>query len=98
VVDLRALARNRECAVRSPVCTFDTATTVLAHVRMSGISGMGHKAPDVLGAYACHPCHTLCDTGQYMDVHLSRDERDLLLLRGMARTIAMLVKEGVLTW
>lgn len=98
MADLRQLARGRECMVRSPVCTYDTETTVLAHVRMGGISGMGYKAPDVLGAYACHACHTLCDAGHYRGVELSRDERDLLLLNGMARTLSILVKEGRLKW
>lgn len=86
---LRELARNKPCQIRSHVCNHDPETTVLAHVRLIGISGMGLKSPDLLGAWACCACHALVD-GQAG--HMSRDARDLLLLRGMARTQAELVK------
>ena len=59
--DLRKLARGRECQVRLPGCTNDTETVVLAHVRIAGISGMGHKAPDLLGSWCCYRCHMIVD-------------------------------------
>lgn len=93
MTNLRKEARGRECQVRSPVCNFNSETTVLAHVRMIGITGMGHKAPDLLGAWACSACHALIDTGRYGDVELERDDRDLLHLRGMVRTQAALIRE-----
>lgn len=96
MTDLRQEARGRECQVRSAVCCFDPDTTVLAHVRMSGISGMGYKAPDLLGAWACVACHTLVDTDRYGDVELLPDECDLLLLRGLVRTQAQLIREDKL--
>ncbi len=96
MINLRKEARGRPCMVCSPVCTFDTETTVLAHVRMSGISGMGLKAPDLLGTWACYACHTLCDSGRYGDVEMTRDDRDLLLLKGMARTQYELLRSGKL--
>lgn len=106
MTNLRKEARGRECQVRSAVCCFDPETTVLAHVRMSGISGMGYKAPDLLGAWACAACHTLVDTGRYAtrdaegreihSVELLPDERDLLLLRGVMRTQAQLIREDKL--
>ncbi len=96
MTNLREEARGRECQVRSPVCNFDSETTVLAHIRMSGISGMGYKAPDLLGAWCCSACHTLVDTGCYGDVELLPDDRDLLLLRGVMRTQAQLIREGKL--
>jgi len=61
---------------------------------MQGISGMGLKAPDLLGAWSCAPCHTLCDTGRYGEVQMERDERDLLFLQGVMRTQAVLIAEG----
>jgi Protein of unknown function (DUF1364) len=94
MTNLRNEARDRECMVRSPACNFDISTTVLAHVRMAGISGMGMKSPDILGAWCCARCHTLVDTGRCDDVEMMRDERDLLLLQGMARTLNQLWKEG----
>jgi hypothetical protein len=94
-VNLRTEARGRDCTVRSPVCCFDPAQTVLAHVRMQGISGIGLKAPDLLGAWACAPCHSLVDTGRYLSTRMERDECDLLLLKGVMRTQAQLIKEGI---
>jgi hypothetical protein len=96
MANLRQAARGRDCTIRTPVCSFATEQTVLAHVRMSGISGMGIKAPDIFGAWSCAPCHVLVDAGQYGGVSLSPDERDLYLLRGMVRTQAILLKEGLI--
>lgn len=93
-MNLRREARGRECMVRSPVCSAIPEQTVLAHVRMAGLSGMGIKSPDLFGAWCCAPCHQLVDTGRYFDTELTRDDRDLLLLQGMVRTQAALLKEG----
>jgi hypothetical protein len=106
MTNLRKEARGRECMIRSVVCSHNPEETVLAHIRMAGISGMGIKAPDLLGAWSCARCHTLVDTGRYAledsegrelySVELTRDDRDLLLLKGMARTQAALLREGKL--
>lgn len=93
MTDLRAEARGRDCQIRSSVCNYDNSTVVLAHVRMNGISGMGLKAPDLLGAWACSACHALVDFGRYLDTTMERDDRDLLLLRGVMRTQAQLIRE-----
>jgi len=40
--------------VRIPeVCNHNSETTVLAHYRLAGVSGIGMKSPDILGAWAC---------------------------------------------
>lgn len=93
MTDLRKLARGRDCQVRLPGCTNDTETTVLAHVRIAGISGMSHKAPDLLGAYCCYRCHLIVDrqTNTDFDPEFLR----LALLEGMARTQTILIREGV---
>jgi hypothetical protein len=93
-MNLRDQARGRECLVRTDACNGDSATVVLAHYRASGISGMGLKSPDILGAWCCSACHALVDTGRYGEHELTRDDRDLYLLRGVARTINALHKEG----
>ncbi len=82
--------------VRSPVCSHNPEETVLAHVRMVGISGFGIKAPDVLGAWACYRCHVLCDTGRYVDTQMERDDRELIFLRGVMRTQYELIRSGKL--
>lgn len=95
--DLRKLARGRQCTVRLPdICNGNPETVVLAHLRLPGISGMGFKADDILGAYACSACHDAIDRRSHMD--LDRDYVRLAHLEGVARTIAALVKEGVVKW
>jgi hypothetical protein len=69
------------------VCNFDCTTTVLCHVRIVGVSGMGMKAPDLLGAYGCSACHAYVDSNQ--------PNARLYLLEGMARTVYQHDCDGV---
>jgi hypothetical protein len=81
--------------VRLPdICNHNPETTVLAHIRMAGLSGMGIKADDLLGAWACSSCHDAIDRRSHTD--LDRDYVRLLHLEGMARTIAALRKEDLI--
>ena len=75
------------------ICNHNPETTVLAHIRMPGISGMGMKADDLLGAWACSNCHDAIDRRSHTD--LDRDYVRLAHLEGMARTITILRKEGI---
>ena len=86
-MNLRKLAHGQPCQVRLPCCDRDTETTVLAHVRLSGISGMGLKAPDLLGAWACMRCHL------YADTHHD-DATRVAFYEGVMRTQAALLKMG----
>jgi len=89
VRDLRKEARGKECQIRlSGICNFDNATTVLAHVRLIGISGGGYKAPDILGAHACSACHA------YVDSHHD-DKTRADFADGVHRTIFSLWKRGL---
>lgn len=81
--------------VRLPgICNHNSETVVLAHIRMLGVSGMGIKADDLLGAWACSDCHAEID-GQTRKSGLSRQDLRLAHLEGMARTIAQLRKEEI---
>jgi len=81
--------------VRLPdICNHNSETTVLAHIRLSGVSGMGIKADDLLGAWACSACHDAVDRRFRTD--LDRDYVRLAHLEGMVRTIAQLRKEGLI--
>lgn len=93
-IDLRKEAKDRGCMVRLPnVCNHNSATTVLAHYRLPGVSGMGIKATsDLIGAWACSSCHDAIDRRAHME--LDRDYVKLAHLEGMCRTIATLAKEG----
>lgn len=95
-MSLRKEARGRGCTVRIPgVCNFNSETVVLAHIRVAGVSGMGLKSPDLLGAWACSNCHDEID-GRTHTSGLSRDELRLAHYDGMARTIMQLHKEGLI--
>jgi hypothetical protein len=96
-VNLRKLAAGQECQVRLPgVCNGNPETTVLAHLRMAGITGVAQKAPDVLGAWACSACHSVVDAngGKIFE----RDFVRLSFFEALARTQAELVKRGLLKW
>jgi hypothetical protein len=95
-MSLRKEAKGRGCMVRIPgVCNFNSETVVLAHIRVAGVSGMGLKSPDLLGAWACSACHAEVD-GQTHKSGMTRDELRLAHFEGMARTIAQLEKEGLI--
>lgn len=78
------------------VCNHNAETTVLAHWRGNGISGMGMKAPDLLGAFACSDCHAYTDG--HSQPGATREQRELALLRGIMRTQYWLIREGYLKW
>lgn len=95
--DLRKLARGRPCMVRLPgICNGNPETTVGAHFRMPGASGMGIKSPDLFIAWACSSCHDAIDRRTNTD--LERDYVRLAHLEGMVRTQLVLVTEGIITW
>jgi hypothetical protein len=75
------------------VCNHNSETVVLCHYRLAGVSGMSMKSPDIIGAWACSACHDAIDRRDHTD--LERDFVRLAHLDGMVRTIAQLVKEGL---
>ena len=94
-MSLRKEAKGRGCMVRLPgICNFNSETVVLAHIRLQGVSGMGMKSPDLIGAWACSACHDELD-GRTHKSGLSRDELRLAHYDGMVRTICQLDKEGL---
>ena len=94
-MNLRKAAKARGCMVRLPgICNFNSETVVLAHIRLQGVSGMGMKSPDLIGAWACSACHDELD-GRTRKSGLSRDELRLAHYDGMVRTICQLDKEGL---
>ena len=92
---LTKLARGRECQIRLPnVCNFDPETTVLAHYRLIGISGMGLKAHSILGSWSCSACHDAVDRRTHTDLEF--DFVRLAHAEGVFRTIAKLIEDGVI--
>ena len=93
-MNLRKQAKGRGCTVRLPgICNHNSETVVLAHIRLPGVSGMGLKSDDLLGAWACSACHDAIDRRAHTD--LDRDYVRLAHLEGMARTIAQLRAEDI---
>lgn len=96
-MNLRALARGKPCLVRVPGwCNHEPETTVLAHYRLAGVSGMGIKSPDILAAFACSDCHDVVDGRRGSFVEFPRSYRSLLHLEGVMRTQAYLIEHGIL--
>mgnify|MGYP003491087611 CR=1 FL=1 len=94
-MNLRKLAQGRDCQVRlQTVCNFNPETTVLAHYRLHGLSGMGMKSPDLFGAWACSDCHD-CIDGRKRSV-FSPSEIAQAHLEGVIRTQHALILEGVI--
>ena len=91
VTDLRREAIGRQCQIRLEGC--QSGPCCLAHWRQTGISGMGMKSPDVIGAHACDHCHTIVDSTGRGD-----DAIQLDFARGVFRTQALLIREGKITW
>jgi hypothetical protein len=60
---IRESAQGEQCTIRLPgICNYNPDTTVWAHSnRSSDGKGMGLKAKDENGAYACYNCHCVYD-------------------------------------
>jgi len=92
---LTKAARGRDCQVRVPgVCNGNPETTVLAHYRLKGTSGMGCKPHDFQGAWACSACHDYVDGRSH-----NRREDDRTTARhwhaeAVMRTQDILIREG----
>ena len=57
----RKSARGQNCTLCLDGCQNDTNTTVLCHLRILNVAGMGQKPPDWFAVYGCLHCHTLLD-------------------------------------
>lgn len=95
-MNLTELARGRNCEIRVPGGCKPPETVVLCHARVPDISGMGFKAPDWLGAFGCVRCHDIVDGRAGDWVTWPGWRRDLMLLEGTARTLVILINEGVI--
>jgi hypothetical protein len=91
-------ARGKDCEVLFPGYQHRRDTVVHCHYPIGGVtSGMGFKSHDLLGARACYDCHRILDNRD-----LTAEEREIdrdwvkdRFRLGIVRTIAQLVKEGL---
>lgn len=91
MTNLRREAIGRTCQIRLPGC--QSEPVCLCHWRQIDISGMGVKSPDALGAWGCMHCHHIVDTTGRGDESVQLD-----FARGVFRTQAILIREGLLKW
>ena len=91
MTDLRRQAIDRECQIRLAGCT--GGPCCLAHWRQSGISGIGLKSPDLLGAWSCDSCHQQVDMAARGDAEVQLD-----FAKAVFRTQAQLINEGIVKW
>lgn len=90
ILFLRELARLQPCMIRIPgICNHNPETTVLAHFRMSSLSGFGFKPPDLIGAWACSACHLYVDTNH-------DPETQLAFAKGVFRTLNYLIQKEII--
>lgn len=90
---LRDIARGQNCTIRLPGCPNATETTVLAHLRLAGLCGMGLKPIDAIGAWADCYCHDRVDGRVKCD--LTKEELRLAHAEGVMRTLNELHKLGI---
>lgn len=102
-MNLRKLAKGRECQIRIPgVCSGNKNTVVLCHLnnkRLFGV-GTGQKVPDIFGAWGCGACHDVVDHRKI--IHTEQDwtlgEILQMFYEGVFRTQNILLKEGILNF
>lgn len=59
---LLSMARDKPCLIRSPICNFDTETTVACHGGgVANGKGMGYKVSDALTCWGCSSCNHYTD-------------------------------------
>lgn len=90
---LRKAAQHYQCTLRLDGCNAEPCC--IAHYRVIGVSGMGMKSPDVVGAISCHTCHEQVDRRAGK---LTQEEIDAAFARGMARTLKIWDQNGYLKY
>ena len=90
-------AKGQECQVRIPgVCSGDNSTVVWAHaIGLASGRGLGIKAPDLLGAYACHKCHDAYDRRIKPYGVLYHNVKECFY-EGHLRSLKILIDEGII--
>lgn len=97
---IKESARGKECQVRYVgICSRDPLCTIWSHARWGaqlgeGGKGMGTKADDLAGAYACTACDAAFDQMTNAG-DMTRAELDLDWMMGHLRSLGMLQRDGL---
>jgi hypothetical protein len=94
-MDLRKLARGKDCVLRLPtICTRDPTTTVLCHIKRGWYGSL--KPPDICAVYGCHACHAVIDGRTKTD--WTRQEVDSMILRALIEQLSDYSSKGIVKW
>ena len=94
-MNLRKFAKGKECQLRIPgICNHNPETTVLCHLRLGNVAGVGQKPPDLCAVHACSGCHDALDgrtdaSGKMWAI----EDRHSDILYALNRTLALVSKE-----
>lgn len=97
---IRESARGKLCQVRyAGICSHDATRTIWSHARWGaqlgeGGKGMGTKADDLAGAYACTACDAAFDQMTNAG-DMTRAELDLDWMLGHLRSLGILQRDGL---
>jgi hypothetical protein len=95
---IRQSARGEDCTINLPgVCNYNPETSVWAHSnRYEHGKGMGLKAKDEHGAYACYDCHMVYDRQKKRPEHLSLDNVEEAFTMAMLKSRQILKNKGLI--
>jgi hypothetical protein len=94
---IRESARGKECLMKLPGCCGGTESTIWSHYRgEAGGKGMGLKADDLCGAYACTHCDAVYDGQKQRPAHLTFQDVLLAWYDAHVRSLVMLHADGVI--
>lgn len=91
-------ARGEQCQVRYYWINYhNPETVVFAHSNKSKHGkGMGLKAKDEFGAYACYRCHAIYDGHEKRPDYIPKEYIDEIFEKGMEKTREILRTKGLL--
>jgi len=94
---IRQAARGENCTVRFPGCENRRDTVVFCHSNYNEDGkGMGRKADDIYGVFACHHCHDVLDKRKTIQLVTNEVIRDFFHA-GLKRTWRRLIERGIIT-
>lgn len=95
---IRQSARGEDCTINLPgVCNYNLESVVWAHSnRYEHGKGMGLKAKDEHGAYACYDCHMTYDRQRKRPEHLSLENVEDAFTMAMIKSRQILKDKGLI--
>jgi hypothetical protein len=95
---IRESAKDEDCQIKlRGVCSRDSRQTVWAHSnRGADGKGMGLKARDEKGAYACYSCHSIYDRQQIRPKGMTLEYVENAFTEAMERSRLILIEKGLI--